>query len=807
MTAISRPRLWGILWNTGLALSLLGGLAVFAWQVDGHYAIGRWLFWSYFEYWVFGGVFTLACWSAGDAVVRTSVPGLPASERIVGALATGLLLFFFGMFLGGIFELYGSVFFVSLPLIMIVSGGLPFVRFVRRGVRHVLGAWRRWPPTVLGSIAALFGLVGVVMVYFLVLTPDNVSYDARWYHLAIPEHYVAQGAIRPFPEGWLLGTVPQLASLVYTWAFLLPGGDLFDHVELSTHLEFVIFLWTLASVPVLVRACARHGLSKLRLRGVPTFGNPRASGAATWAALFLFPGIFVYDSTLNGGADHVTAFWAVPVMLALFRFLRSPGPRSGALLAVPLSGALLTKYQGVFIAAFPVVAAVLFSSFSVVRGNREHVRRTDVVLGVLTAAIAGLLFTSPHWLKNWIWYGDPLYPFLHRHLKVHPWTVDAANLLAQVFERDRRWTNQGLLSEKVLATAEALVTFSFRPHNYEFFHGKVPVFGSLFTLSFLPLLFLRRTARAWIVVIAAYTGVFVWFWMFHQDRYLQVLVPWMATVVATTCLLAWQSGVPNRVAVSLIVLAQVVWAGDVYFFPTHGVLKASPIDRAIDLMSTGYRKQFKQRREVFTPFSQIAKKLRRGSKVLVHDEHIHLGIGAMSVSDWGPWQGGISYGRSPSPRALYEQLHGYGVTHILWKNNQGRDSFAGDLLFYGFVTRYARSPQSIGGMWLARMPSDPPPETPWLNAPAAVFVCSGYAPGQYHLGDLIVPAVGPKHYGPPRRRAVLPNDVGEVVRTSDFLVYEPPCHREVPEPKAAGYRLVSTRARTQFWVRPAPLSP
>lgn len=797
MITTAHSRVLRILWNVGLALSLLGGLVVFAWQVDAHYAIRQWLFWSYFQYWILAIVFTVACWSAGDAIVRRIVLGLPATERIVAAFASGLLSFFLGMFLGGILGLFGSVFFACLPLIMIVAGGMPFVRFLRRGIHHFRGAWRRSPLTLLGSIATAFGLVGVVMVYFLVLTPDNVSHDARWFHLAIAEHYAAQGAIRPFPEGWVPGAMPQLASLVYTWAFLLPGGDLFDRVELSTHLEFVIFLWTLASIPVLVRSCARRGLSA---RHSP-FRKARVSGAATWAAMFLFPGIFVYDSTLNGGADHVTAFWAIPVLLALLRFLRGPGIRSGALLAVPLSGALLTQYQGILVAAFPMVVVALFSIFRVIRSGSQRPGRADVLLGALTTAIAGLLLTSPHWLKNWIWYGDPIYPFLHAHLAVHPWTADAANLVSRVFDS----RIQGSFSEKLVGTMKALVSFSFQLPDGESFHGKVPVFGSLFTLSIVPLLFLRRTLRTWLVVLGAHTGLFAWLWMFREERSLQALVPWMATVVATTCLLAWQSGVSNKAAVSIFVLAQVAWGGDVYFFPTHGVLNASPINAAIDLMSTGYRKRVKQRRDVFAPFSQVAQKLRSGSKVLVHDMPGHLGLAAMSVSDWGPWQGGISYGRSRSPRALYDQLRGYGVTHILWQNNEDRDSFAGDLAFYGFVTRYAQGAKSIGGVWLARMPSDPPPDTPWLDARAAVFVCSGYAPGQYRLGDLTVPAVGPKHYGLPLRRAVTSGEVGDVVGTSEFLVYEPSCHHEVPAPKAAGYRLVSTRAKTELWVRPAPL--
>lgn len=802
-TAPLRSRLLRVLHRTGLSISLLGGVYIFASQVDPHYPIGDWLFWSYLEYWLLGGVFTLACWSAGDAFVRRALSSLPLAERVVGSLAAGLLVFFLGMFFGGLFGLYGRWFFVALPLAMLVAGGRPFLRLLRRGSRHVAGAFRRWPPTPMGWIASLFGLVGLGMVYFLVLTPDNVSYDARWYHLPIAEHYVAQGAVRAFPEGWTPGALPHLASFVYTWAFLLPGGDLFDHVELSTHLEFVILLWTLASIPVLVRACLRPAWLAAPTQRGATRSVPRSSGFPTWAALFLFPGIFLYDSSLNGGADHVTAFWAVPAMLALMRFLRLPGPRAGLLLAVPLAGALLTKYQGLFIVAFPVVAVSVRVLLAWIPGRSSRLLRRDVALGALVLAFVGLLLTAPHWLKNWLWYGDPVYPFLHHHLALHPFSADAANLMEHLFERDRTWIPRGTTGQKLEEGLEVLATFSFRPHDWPYFHGVLPVFGSLFTLSVVPLCFLRRTARVWMIVAAAHLGVFLWFLTYHQDRYLQALVPWMAAVVAATLRLAWTSGLPSRLSASMLVFVQVAWGGDVYFFPTHGVLKASPVVSAIDLMSSGYRKRIKERREPFAPFSRIAKNLRRGSKVLVHDSHAHLGLGAMSVSDWGPWQGGISYGRLSSPRALYEKLRGYGVTHLLWKDNEGRDSFAGDLAFYAFVTRYARAAKSISGTWFAQMPSDPPPDTPWLDGPVAVFVCSvRYAPGQYRLGDLTVPAVGPQRFPSPRRLSAGGIDAADIVRTSDYAVLEPACHGEVPAPGTAGLRLVSTRGKIQLWVRP-----
>lgn len=790
--------------RAGLTLSLLAGTALFLREVDKHYPITKWLFWSYLEYWLICSVFMLACWGAGDAISRRLMPGLPAGERIIGALAFGLLTFFCGVFVGGLLGLYSSAFFVALPLLMILGAGRPFFRFVRRFIRHVRAASRRSSPTLIGTIATGFGFLGLGMVYFLVLTPENVAYDSHWYHLGIAEHYVAQGSIRAFPEGFYLGIVPHLASVIYTWAFLLPGSDLFDRVELSAHIEFVIFIWTLVSIPVLVRTCTRRSLLAIPFRRDAS-ESPRRSGLSTWAAIFLFPGMLLYDSSLIVAADHINAFWAVPILLGLFRFFRSPGVRAGAFLAVPMSGALLTKYQASYLVSFPLAAFLGYVVLAVARVKITGTSRIRVLLGAVSVGVTGLVLTSPHWLKNWIWYGDPAYPFLHRHLHDRPWTVDSANLLERFTFGFAEWSPQGTPQQKLVETLRAVPTFAFRPHDWWGMHGNVPVFGSLFTLSVVPLLFFRRTLRIWFIVIATHVGVFVWYWTFHQDRYLQCLVPWMATVVAATCRLAWASGLWGRICLSLLVAFQIVWGGDVYFIPTHAMMHGAPQKAVVTLISSGYQKMVSKRRQIYGALAVIGRNLRPGSKVLVHDSHMHLGLGAMAVLDCPPWQGGISYGRHQSPGMVYDQLHGFGVTQIIWNENREYDSLAGDFVFYTFVSQYARPQKPVSGIKIALMPRERPPERPWLVEMVAVYVCGGtYQPGQYQLGDLTVPAVGPATYPAPRKTADTEDKsaLDDIVRTSSFLALDPSCHPEVTV--TPDYKLVQSRGKTQLWIKGAP---
>src|SRR6185369_13217047 len=97
------------------------------------------------------------------------------------------------------------------------------------------------PRTVPQLLAMLFLLAGCLGVYLQVISPQNIAFDARWYHIPIAESYAAAGRIRPFPEGWYLGAYPHLASWLYAWAFLAPGA-LKDHLCLAMHLEYVVLL-------------------------------------------------------------------------------------------------------------------------------------------------------------------------------------------------------------------------------------------------------------------------------------------------------------------------------------------------------------------------------------------------------------------------------------------------------------------------------------------------------------------------------------------------------------------------------------
>src|SRR6185295_9695727 len=93
---------------------------------------------------------------------------------------------------------------------------------------------------------------------------------------------------------------PHLASIVHTWPMILPSWGALTDSPLrwmtAMHLEFFVFLWTLA-----------------------------------------------------GAADHYLAFFAAPLFLAAARAAPSFTPRACALAGAYAAGALLAKYQGIYL--------------------------------------------------------------------------------------------------------------------------------------------------------------------------------------------------------------------------------------------------------------------------------------------------------------------------------------------------------------------------------------------------------------------------------------------------------------------------
>ncbi len=813
---LGRTRSWmatvgriGVVARRGaLVLVLMVAIYIFLRQVNEHYAIKHWLFWTYAKIWGYCTLFVLAVAGSGHLVTKTAGgKTLPFGERTVLSLGAGVIVFFLIMFGAGLLGIYGKIFSVVMPTVVFSISAVPLVRYVRRVVRHFRAARIRstWRPSVWFLPILLFGAGGVGMIYFAILSPRNVAYDAHFYHLAIAQQYATEGAIRPFLDGWLPGTIPHLSSVLYTWTFLLPGLTMFDRVVCAAHIEFILFLFTLVSVPIFVRRLV-----------------PKARTSLSWAAFFLFPGIFVYDSGLSAAAEHIAAFWAIPVYLMMLRSLRSLdvwnsqgafAARDFGFLSASLAAAILTKYQAIYVAAFPAMAIaatmvwILGRAF-IRRENRRLVLRT-IFVGTSTALVVGLVLTSPHWLKNYIWYGDPFFPYLHRHFPAPKWTTTDIGVTFNLWnEQTKSWKPQGPLLNQLRETAQAMATFSFQPHDWPKFHGKVPIFGSLFTLSALTLPFLQKTKRIWALFIATEVGIGIWFWTLHQDRYLQQLLPWMVGVVAATLILLWRSHWAIRVLAAALVGVQIIWGGDAYFIPAHAMTGTSAAPITSELLSMGLKGKHSERYAFGDRLFEIGRDpaLPQHAKVLLHEWQTRLGLWRPVVSDFPGHMYAFRYEELSSPAEVDKRMRGLGITHIVTRAqiSSSYDSLGSDLQFFAFIDQDVTLVKKFSDWSLYAL--RPTPTTRTSNNLVAYLGCDPqYERGLYTLSRLSVRdrlmAKKPARVTAMKPVPAQPQEFASFVAQVDYVVTSAKCKPAMAPEVTQDFNQIATRDGDLLWLR------
>lgn len=700
------------------------GAAVLLGFSESYYPIAQWLLWHYLGIILLTLWLGVACLSLGDVLLRRVFHlSLPTHEHVAIGFFLGLTGFELGMFLLGTVQAYGRTTFVLFPLILSLLNVQRWRDILHRYWRYLHVGPELKPRQVL---FVLFGVGTIALIYFSILTPYNVQFDARWKHMALAEDYVAHGGLRRMAEGWVFSTRPHLTSYLYVWAFLLPVGTLFHRMVLAAHLEFLVFtLTTLFAIPALVRRLV-----------------PRADPRIVWVARFLFPGVLLYDSSLSAGADHFGAVIAPTLALVLIRLWKHFERRWLFLAIIGISAAAMVK-ETVAIMLVPIPVMVIVTRFCLLSSIAAPPVRRKLFVSVTLAFGLGLLLTTPFWLKNWLWHGNPVYPNLGSLFPSRPWSSIAAYRFANEYSEVQMWSpprNIHGLAESV----QALFDYSFLPNDWSKFHGNRPVFGSLLTILLPIVLWLKHTRRIWWNIGWIHGAIFIWYWVHHQDRYLQAILPLMTAATAAILILIYrQLRAGIRHAVTLLIVVQLASAADVYFIATHA-MAGSSVRRVVENLGLGHAGKYEERFTIEPRWTALKKVLPSDAKLLFHDLQSHLGTGHEGVRDAVLWQYGLNYSLAKHPDEIHRWLTDLGVTHIVLSANKssGNDRLASDLMFFDFVYRRARFTKDVDGIYLFENPPEPK-ALPFHDQVVVVHCASSNEMALHPLDHLKQPAVGP----------------------------------------------------------------
>ncbi len=727
-----------------LLFGVAGAIGLGGFLIRG-YPLEEWLFVDLIVICGWNLLLTLACAAVGHFVLGLLMKDdeLSPLGRLSLALPLGLVVFVTVMYLCGYLGLYGPVFATIMPLLLLAIGA-----------RSGIAAWKSYTfavgaPTVPFVVGLVFGALCLGLIYLQLLSPDSLNYDSTWTHQVIAENYAREGRIIPFIGGWPL-SVPNLASVVSAWGYMVPGLE--KHMALrwmmALHLEFTVFLWTLIGVAGAVEYAVGE-----RVRGA-------------WAVYFLFPGIFVYDGSIGGSSDHYLALFVVPFCLAVALAARRFDARLCALAGAIGAGGLMTKLQAVYIIIpVAVLVAIAWGRLAVkaVRKTPEVPTLKQLALGALALALTGAVVASPHFIENWVYFNNPVYPLMMKvFTNTWPPFKDGPEIVRTTLADWHSHPNPDL-AIRLKDSLRLIFTFSIDPH-YSFYKN-VPTFGSLFTLL-TPIAFLVPGNRRILAAVFVGTGsVFCWAMNYLVDRHLQSLLPIMVVATAAVIFKAWQLGWPARAGLAAVVAVQLVWGADMMFSGNDRLANG------VALIKTRYEGQGKTRYDRFrAEYISLGKSLPKDAVLLLHNHQTTLGFNRKVFFDWMGYSGFIDYRTMKSSREVYDYFKKFGITHIVDVPQHGLPTKQEEIVYNAFL-KSARLIGQHGGFYVYEMPPTPPPE----HAPYKVVSMgqNGYADGLYEISDFAVWEWGPPwqiSFPSPRVPMTSPDQVTGLLAQADAAI-------------------------------------
>jgi len=442
---------------------------------DGALSIAHWL------------AFLLVASSAGYWLLRKlAPPGLSELENVLFASALGLgqmAYLAFGLGLSGLLypaALDGLVIataFLTEPDLRQLTG---LLRSLIRGLR----AWLKSGPPLRPASVAVMGLIALsALIHALGPAWD---YDGLMYHLPGPTYFLANHRILPNLENWYVNG-PFTVEMLFTYG--LAHGDVV-FAKLIHYALGWLYVTSAAAVARRWLGTREAWLSAVILMGIPTL--------PIWAAFAYIDLGWASFEFLAAGAALV--WWQT-------------GSRRWLILSGLLAGlAMGSKYTG--LAGFAALSGLV-----VVLGWRTGVRR---LLGSVSLfAGAAVVVALPWYLKNWLWFGNPVYPL---YLGGPGWDAERLRLYMAYL---------GSFGTGKTITDWILLPWNIYARNARFgaVMNQIDVPSLLFPL--LILYPLRRGPRALALLLAFAAGrSLLWALGSQQTRFLLPVFPALAVVTA-----------------------------------------------------------------------------------------------------------------------------------------------------------------------------------------------------------------------------------------------------------------------------------
>ena len=431
---------------------------------------------------------TLAAWTLGQRLSHRFLRGLfeDPLEALVFQLALGFACLSYALFAFACVGLYRRGAVAAVVFVVAASGAVSAARSLRRHVSSFSVPQRADAVLVLCVAAA------IACAFVAALAPET-EYDALWYHLYLPDRWLAAG--RP------VDLIEEYISLYpLTWEMLYGAAMALGGPVAAKMVHFVCVPLLAATAALLTRRAF-----------------PRAN-AWVAAALTVTAPTVLWEST-TAYVDLALAWYVSLAVYALVRWDMLRDRRWLIVGATVMGTALGIKHLG-------LVALAIVSIALAVGETRAASARAAARTVVLFAAIA-LVIPSPWYIRAYVASGNPVFPEMYTAFGAKPearWSPDAERSLRRFkdhFGRSRTVTHLTMLPWDVTV------------------HGASygGTFGPLFLILLPTALTWRRLDRGpavWVLLAGCVAYMAVWASPISsfQLRFLLPIVPVLAVLAA-----------------------------------------------------------------------------------------------------------------------------------------------------------------------------------------------------------------------------------------------------------------------------------
>jgi len=234
-------------------------------------------------------------------------------------------------------------------------------------IRESARSAKSWVPAAAGISIGLALLMG--------LAPPIEDFDALLYHLAVPSWWIRDGGL------FLSTTVGYWVPHIVEGSFVIP---LVFGVDSASHLIHLFWL-------VLSMLLVWH------------WGRQISSETSAWGAIAIIltmPSLLWLASWAYN--DFTLAFTGMAVIYAVWQWQNTQTNRWAVIGGIMAGLAMGAKYQSFFMPVIGVLLILFWKSGTFIKRIKP---------AILFSA-ATTLFAFPWYLRNWIWTGNPIYPFM-----------------------------------------------------------------------------------------------------------------------------------------------------------------------------------------------------------------------------------------------------------------------------------------------------------------------------------------------------------------------------------------------------------